>query len=206
VLVKNLEHEAAVQFALKLQKNEYAVIFARRVIESVCIARWNSHPDHPLLELRIKLAGRLQRFKLDINAIWSRLKPALQQEDFDPWDFRKVLDRMLRECQEQADVYQVGLVNLKDSGDGNVRYTPSTEHEPIDTNLTRLNTIHQLLEDGGQCDRLVMNWMSGSSGDALDENLRTYAGSRGANELVVRAQTTERAVNYVTDQLRHFAS
>lgn len=90
------------QFALKLKKNEYAVIYERRVIESVCIARWNSDAAHPLLELRVELAGRLPRFKVDINAIWSRLMSAFQQEDFDLWDLRKVLQKMLRECENQA--------------------------------------------------------------------------------------------------------
>ncbi len=206
VRVKDFEDEAAVQFALKLKQNEYAVIYERRVIESVCIARWNSHREHPLLELRIELAGRLPRFKTDINALWSRLKPAVEQEHFEFWDLRDILDRMVRKCQDHSELYQIGLVNLKDSGEGNVRYTPYTEHEPIDTNPTRLKTIHQLLDDGGQCDRLVMNWMATGSEGILDGSLRTYAGSRGTNELVVRAQTTERAVNYVTDQLRHFAS
>lgn len=206
VLVKNFEDEEAVNFALQLKQNEYAVIYARKVIESVCVARWNSHSTLPLLELRIELAGRLPRFKMDINALWTRLRPPIEQEQFDIWDLRTVLERMLRECTEQANLYQIGLVNLKDSGEGNVRYTPYTEHEPIDTNPTRLKTIHQLLDDGGQCDRLVMNWIAGASGDALDDNLRTYAGSRGTNELVIRAQTTQRAVDYVTDQLRHFAS
>ena len=205
VQVQHLEGDE-VQFALKLKKNEYAVIFERRVIESVCVARWNSDPEHPLLEMRVELAGRLPRFKLDINAIWTRLKPTAQQEEFEFWDLRDVLQKMLRECQDHTDIYQLGLVNLKDSGEGNVRYTPYTEHEPIDTNPTRLKTIHQLLDDGGQCDRLVMNWIAAGSGGELEGNLRTYAGSRGTNELVIRAQTTERAVNYVSDRLRAFAS
>ena len=136
VQVKNLEGEE-VQFALKLKKNEYAVVYERRVIESVCIARWNSHGKTPLLELRIELAGRLPRFKIDINALWSRLKPAFEQEDFELWELRDLLQKMLRECQDKTDIYQIGLVNLKDSGEGNVRYTPYTEHEPIDTNPTR---------------------------------------------------------------------
>ena len=175
------------------------------MVESVCIARWNEHETLPLLELRIELAARLPRFKLDINALWSRLKPAFQQDDFELWDLRVVLEKMLRGCQEHTEVYQVGLVNLKDSGDGNVRYTPYTEYDPIDTHPTRLKTIHQLLDDGGQCDRLVVNWIAASSGGALDGSLRAYAGSRGTNELVVRAQTTACAVNYVTNQLRAFA-
>lgn len=195
-----------VRFALKLKPHEYAVLFERRVIESVCIARWNWHQEHPLLELRIEIAGRLPRFRMDINALWTRLQPAVNQDDFNLWDLRKVLEKMLRVCTAHADVFQIGLVNLKDSGEGNVRYTPYTENEPIDTNQTRLTTIHQLLDDGGQCDRLVMNWMAAGSSGALESNLRTYAGSRGSNELVVRAQTTERAVNYVTDRLRHFAN
>jgi len=203
VLVKNLESDE-VHFALQLKKNEYAVIYERRVIESVCIARWNAHHESPLLELRIELARRLPRFKIDINALWSKLKPVFEQEDFELWDLRVILQKMLRECQDKTDIYQIGLVNLKDSGEGNVRYTPYTEHEPIDTNPTRLKTIHQLLDDGGQCDRLVMSWMADGSGGAFGGNLRTYAGSRGTNVLVVRAQTTERAVNYVTDQLRSF--
>lgn len=204
VQVRPLEGDD-VQFALKLKKNEYAVIFERRVIESVCIARWNWHQTCPLLELRIELARRLPRFKVDINALWTQLQPVAQQEDFELWDLRDVLQRMVRECQKHTHVYQIGLVNLKDSGEGNVRYTPYTEHEPIDTNRTRLRTIHQLLDDGGQCDRLVMNWLPATSDGALESNLRTYAGSRGTNELVIRAQTSERAVNYVTDQLRNFA-
>lgn len=205
VQLQNLDSEE-VRFALQLQKNQYAVVYEKRVVESVCIARWNSHGDLPLLELRIELSGRLPRFEVDINAIWSRLRPAVRQEEFCSWELRPALDRMLRECESQTMVYQIGLVNLKDSGEGNVRYTPYTEHEPIETNETRLKTIHQLLDDGGQCNRLVMKWLAEGSGEAIDVNLRTYAGSRGTNELVIRAQTTEQAVDYVTDRLRHFAS
>ncbi len=205
VQVRTLEGEEGVQFALKLREGEYAVIYERKITESVCVARWNSDEDRPLLELRIELSGRLARFKMDLNAIWTRLSPAIRQDDFEPWELRDSLRNMLRECQSQTELYQIGLVNLKDSGEGNVRYTPYTENEPIDTNPIRLKTIHQLLDDGGQCDRLVMNWMAAASEGALEENLRTYAGSRGTNELVIRAQTTGRAVDYVTDQLRRFA-
>ena len=133
------------------------------------------------------------------------MKPAFEQQQFEAWDLRSVLDKMLRECQANTDQYQIGLVNLKDSGEGNVRYTPYTENEPIDTNPIRLQTIHQLLDDGGMCDRLVMYWLSAGSGGNLSSNLRTYAGSRGTNELVIRAQTSEKSVNHVTDRLRSFA-
>lgn len=205
VPVKSLDDDDEVKFALKLKNNEYAVIYERRTVESVCIARWNSHAETPLLELRIELVGRLERFQLDINALWTRLKPVFGLDDFEVWDLRRILVKMLRECQEKPNLYQLGLVNLRDSGEGSVRYTPYTERDPIDTHRTRLMTIHQLLDDGGQCDRLVMNWMADGSGDAIaGGNLRTYAGSRGTNELVIRAQTTEKAVNYVTDQLRTF--
>lgn len=192
---------------LGLKDNQYAVVMERQVVESVCIARWNDHPEHPLLELRVELAGRLPRFKMDVNAIWTRLQAAMhREEDFDLWELRRSLDRMLRDCQSNSDRYLLGLVNLKDSGEASIRYKPYTEHEPIDTNPTRLRTIHDLLDDGGQCDRLAINWLAEGSGGALERNLRTYAGSRGNNELVIHAEATSRAVDYVTDQLRSFAS
>jgi hypothetical protein len=83
---------------------------------------------------------------------------------------------------------------------------PYTEHDRIDATPIRLATIHQILDDGGRCDRLVVTWLPKKSGGALDKELRTYAGSRGTNELVISARTTSRAVDYVTDQLRRFAS
>ena len=67
VQVQHLEGDE-VQFALKLKKNEYAVIFERRVIESVCIARWNSDPERPLLEMRVELADRVKLFVRDFSS------------------------------------------------------------------------------------------------------------------------------------------
>jgi hypothetical protein len=143
---------------------------------------------------------------LDINALWTRLQQAFDREDdFEPWELRGPLEQMLRLCRDNTDVYELGLANIVDSGDWGVRYMPYTEHERIDTIPSRLDTIHQLLDDGGWCERLVMTWLPEGSGEALEGNLRTYAGSRGVNELVIRAATTARAVDYVTDQLRSFA-
>jgi hypothetical protein len=198
--------ETAMKGVLGLRENEYAVIFERRVDESVCIARWNDDEEHPLLELRIELSGRLARFDVDINALWSRLKPAIEQEyDFEPWSLRGPLEQMLRQCRENTEVYELGLANMIDSGDWGVRYMPYTEHERIDTIPSRLDAIHQILDDGGWCERLVMTWLTEGSNEILDGNLRTYAGSRGVNELVIRASATAQAVDYVTDKLRSFA-
>jgi hypothetical protein len=113
---------------------------------------------------------------------------------------------MLRACSDNAAVFELGLANLIDSGEWGVRFTPYTETERIHDIPGRLDSIHKMLDDGGRCDRLVMTWLAKSSGGALDKDLRTYAGSRGTNELVIRAQTTARAVDYVTDQLRAFAN
>lgn len=207
VKVRDLDQaEVAMRGFIGLKENEYAVVYERRVAESVCLARWNDDDDHPLLELRVELSGRLDRLNTDIHALWTRLRPAFERDqDFDEWDLRGPLEQMLRQCREHTETYELGLANLVDSGDWGVRYMPYTEHEKIDTIPSRLDTIHQLLDDGGWCDRLVMTWLADGAAGNLERNLRAYAGSRGINELVIRAETTARAIDYVTDQLRAFA-
>lgn len=191
---------------LGLEANEFVVAYKKKVTESVCLARWNDHPDLPLLELRIELSGRIKRFTIDVNAIWSRLQGVLKRDiDFSPWELEEPLERLLRDCRSHPELYEIGLTHLTDSGEGGVKYVPYTENEKIDSTPIRHQTITQILDDGGRCSRLVVTWLADSSGGALDKNLRTYAGARQSNELVVQAQTTARAVDYVTDQLRAFA-
>ena len=189
-----------------LRENEYVVIYKKQVTESVCLARWNDHPRHGLLELRVEMSGRIARFEMDVNAIWSRLQPVFaRNDDFNPWELAKPLERVLRECPQHQNLYQLGLAHLMDSGEGGVKYVPYTEHDSIDATPIRLQTINQILDDGGRCSRLTMNWLPEQSGGAIEKKLRTYAGSRQSNELVISAQTTARAVDYVTNQLRYFA-
>lgn len=189
-----------------LRENEYAVIYKKQVTESVCLARWNDHPRHGLLELRVEISGRMARFEMDVNAIWSRLLGAFNRDDdFEPWELAKPLERILRECPQHQNRYQLGLAHLTDSGEGGVKYVPYTEHDTIDATPIRLQTINQILDDGGRCSRLTMTWLPELSGGAIEKKLRTYAGSRQSNELVISAQTTARAVDYVTNQLRYFA-
>ena len=110
---------------LGLEANEFVVAYKRKVAESVCLARWNEHPDTPLLELRIELSGRIKRFKLDVNTIWSRLIGVFDRDtDFEPWELDAPLERLLRECPSRPDLYQIGLTHLTDSGEGGVKYVP----------------------------------------------------------------------------------
>src|SRR5262249_27017983 len=149
---------------LSLGTNEVAVVYERRPVESVLLARWNDHEQFGLLEIRVEFAGRRERFELDQNAVWTRLKEAFsREEDFVPWNLEPVLTRMLQECEDHAAVYRLGLTHLRDSGEGTVRYVPYTEHEPIDATPIRIQTIQQILNDGGTCLGLVMNWLPDES-------------------------------------------
>jgi hypothetical protein len=195
---------SAVQ-GVSLRENEYVVVYERKITESVCLLRWNDHPKHKLLELRVELSGRLARFEADVKALWTCLEPIFKRDDdFVPWELERALGQMLRECQSHPDLYQLGLAHLVDSGEGGVKYVPYTEHDSIDATPIRLQTITQILDDGGRCSRLATIWLTEGSGGALEENLRTHAGPRRTNELVIAAQATARAVDYATDQLRYF--
>jgi hypothetical protein len=196
--------DPAVQ-AVGLRDNEYVVVYERKITESVCLIRWNDHPRHKLLELRVELSGRLARFEADVKSLWTSVDPIFQRdEDFEPWELERALGQMLRECQHHPDLYQLGLAHLVDSGEGGVKYVPYTERDSIDATPIRLQTITQILDDGGRCSRLATIWLAEGSGGALEENLRTHAGPRRTNELVIAAQATSRAVDYATDQLRYF--
>lgn len=190
----------------RFRDNEYAVLYERKVIDAVCLARWNDHPRNGLLEVRVELRGRRDRFKMDVAAVWDRLQRAFEWEnDFDPWELGSAQEQMLRECEQHQDTYHLGLTDLLDSDDVGVKYTTSTEHVRVDTKPVRLSTIHRILDDGGRCSKLVVTWLPKGSDGNLEDKLRTYGGSRQTNELVISAQTTARAVDYVTNRLRYFA-
>ncbi|QEL19357.1 hypothetical protein [Limnoglobus roseus] len=205
VQVRELQAVEANTTGLGLRANEYVVIYEKRVTESVCLARWNDHPRDGLLELRVEHSGRKDRFELDVNSIWNRLQKAFVWADFQAWELGRALEQMLRECETNNDLYLLGLAHLVDSGEGGVRYVPYTEKDSIDAAPIRLQTIRQILEDGGRCSGLAMTWLPKGSGGVLEDKLRTYAGSRQTNQLVISAQANARAVDYVTDKLRFFA-
>lgn len=191
---------------LGLEQDQFAVIYQNITLESVCVLRWNDHETLGLLEIRIEFENRSKKFEKDVGSVWKNVAAVFSQDDFEPWELHKPLLNMLRKCEDNNSEYELGVVSLTDSGDGVVKYHTKTEFDSIAAAPVRLDTIKQILDDGGRCDRLVITWMPKASKGALLQSLRTYAGSRGTNELVISAQISSKAVDYVTDRLRLFGA
>jgi hypothetical protein len=166
----------------------------------VCLARWNS-PD--LLEMRVTRSESRALMLLRLNALWTRLKPALQTSDFIEWDdLKKARKKMLKFRSKYTKLYQTGSIQVTDSASGKAAFLPYTEDEASDDTEERRTAIDAFVAAGCSCEHLVATWQPSNG---LAHELRTIIGARYPHEIVISGQTSSQAVDYVTDKLRFFS-
>jgi hypothetical protein len=113
---------------------------------------------------------------------------------------------LVREVKANRRAYYFGASTWKNSDNGSTNFSvPTGEEQGDGTAPERDDAMAAYLKRGAPCNDLVVHWLpEGSSGNLVRE-LRTILGGRNRNQVVIQAETTARAVDYVTDQLRHFA-
>ena len=184
--------------------NSYNIQIKEVLQRSICLARWDDRGPDGLLELRVTLSARKERVPLDVNAIWARLQGAFAREEFEPWDLTVPLRWMLDNQEHDRRVYRLGSVRISDPADGTIAFHPHGDDESVSDAPSRHNAIKDLIKAGSRCKSIVVTWLAGASGEDLKDDLRTYLGPTATNELVIGAGTTGKAIDYVTEKLRHY--
>jgi hypothetical protein len=76
---------------------------------TVYVVRW-SGPD--LLEVRLPRCDSKGTLLFRMNEVWSRLQPALDRDEFVPWNLKPARHRMLKERKERGALYQLGSLQF----------------------------------------------------------------------------------------------
>ena len=169
----------------------------------VALARWNA-PN--LLEVRITRCESRDKLRMRLHGIWKKLSPALKQElDFIEWDVRSIRKKMLESRRENETIFTTGSLQLTDSQSGKIIVHPNTPEEEADDADERSAAIDAVLGDNRcVCDHLAITYLQSGSSNVLERDLRVSIGGRYDHEILVSAQASLQAVDYVTNQLRSF--
>jgi len=112
-----------------LEDGTLAKYYKTTETRAVCLARWNG-PD--LLEMRVERCESKAQLLVRLNSLWTRLKPAIVQDDFIPWDFKAARKKLLEERSANKEIYHTGSIALTDSASGKAIFHPYTEEEGTD--------------------------------------------------------------------------
>ncbi|HEY1189407.1 MAG TPA: hypothetical protein VGE74_17265 [Gemmata sp.] len=176
--------------------------FTRPVrFRSVLLARWN-HPG--ILELRVSRRGLDSRTTLATReeAIWTRLARAIKKDDLSAWDLGPVRSNMVRAEARGGMPFRTSRTTLRTALGTHVAFERPTDEEAMSADEVASRSIAGLMSDGGRNEVLTVNFLADRSDDALEQDLLVIAGVARAHEVVIRAQSSARAIDYVTDQFR----
>lgn len=172
---------------------------------TVFVVRWNSAG---VLEIRIDQAGidKSGVAERRLQKVWMMLASALPERQFVPWDLRDAMTEMLSQRSDKEELYDLGTCCVLDAKHGAVEFSPFKDDESIDDEAGRAKAIDELLGHKAKGSHLVISWLA--DGEAFDskESLRTVVTGENHNCLVVTSRVSAKVMDYVTNQLRTFAS
>lgn len=176
--------------------------FAAQSVNVVCLARWN---DDDLFEIRVD-SQRLDSVKAReerLKQVWNLLANALSEDDFERWDLKDARSFMAKNRRGHED-FELGDLRLLDSDGGVATFKPNTEAESVDDLPARTEAVNALAKVS-DCDVLSIHWkIASNQSDGDPFTLTTICGGRFTHELIVRARTSSKAIDHVTNKLRQF--
>lgn len=176
---------------------------------SVLIVRWNAiSADSGWLEFRIP-KGIIGRLSIHLANLWSLVGPIVTEADCQPVNLEPAMRRIFATHATNRRLYRIGDTQAFDSADTRYSVTPNDpENGTLADTRSGVRVNQQVLQDEGEFASLVVEWLREGSGDVLPANLRCVLGGPTRNRLhqmCVSSETSAAAVDYVTDQLRHFS-
>jgi hypothetical protein len=183
---------------------ELVKYYSKREENTTCLARWN---DPDLLELRIPRTSSTSHGSIEkrLQMLWQHLSPALSAGDFIAWELNDTRRGILQRRDEHKATYRVTTLEFTDSELGKASFSPNTDDEGADDAEERKAAIDAYLKGKGDCHHLIITWHADESAKALPDDLKVISGGKDTNEVVIKARTSSAAVDYVTNQLRHFS-
>lgn len=183
---------------------ELVKYYSKKEETTTLLARWN---DPDLLELRVPRTSSSSHGSIEkrLETLWQHLSPALSAGDFSAWELNNARRCILQRREEFKTTFRVTTLEFTDSELGKASFAPNTDDEGADDAEERKAAIDAYLKGKGDCHHLIVTWLAEESSKALPDDLKVVSGGKDTNELVIKSRTSSSAVDYVTNQLRHFS-
>ncbi len=178
---------------------------------SILIVRWNTGPNPPLLEVRIPIDSE-EHTRNFFRFVWTSIKNVLLETDAAPFPLDAAMKLLVSSRETNHSRYLVHDAMAWDSVSCAYRVNPNDgDSETLDESEHGGKLLKSILDSpGGMCGVLRLNWLGAAGDDSpLRKNLRCVIGGGTIgtlNQVTIGASTTAKAVDYVTNQLRHFSS
>jgi hypothetical protein len=165
----------------------------------VLLARWNS-PD--LLEIRVQRNESRRRLDEWSQVVWKMLSPALVQSQFNSWDLKNGMKRIILEHADHADTYTFRDARIDDKG-VHASFQAESDDGDLFASERSITAIKSYVEAEGDCKGLAVTWLAKPE-SAPKEEIRTLLGAKSTGEMIVSGHCLPEDLDYVTDQLRRF--
>ncbi len=201
IVTKRLDRDADRETAI----GRYKVEFENRSVRTVCLARWNDHPTHGILEVRYSQSAVIEHRDADETAVWDAISPVLPRSHFESWSLSGALLSLIKNAHKHATLYTLSSVKFRDNSEGVNTIQSDTGEESISSDPGRLKAAEALMEEGGTPGAMAILWRADGSDGVLTRNIRSVVGRRYSNEQHVAAHIRGTELDYITDQFRAFA-
>lgn len=173
--------------------------YVEEPLRIVLLARWNS-PD--LFEIRVQRNESRRRVEDWKNRVWSMLSPALVLAQFDEWDLKGQMTRIILEHDKNSQ-YTFRDASIEDEG-VNATFQAYSDQGDLFASKRSIDAIEGYIQAEGECKGLTVAWKR-KPGATPEKDLRTLLGARAQNEMIVFSHCSAGDLDYVTDQLRRFS-
>jgi hypothetical protein len=174
--------------------------YVQEPLRIVLSARWNS-PD--VLEIRVQRNESRRRVEEWLQRVWSMLSPALGPSQFDAWQLKKPMARIILEHEKHADVYTFRDASIDDMG-VHASFQAYSDEGDLFASQRSIDAIRSYINADGDCRGLSVTWLANPHA-APQQEVQTLLGAKGTNEMIVPGHCLPGDLDYVTDQLRSFS-
>lgn len=169
-----------------------AFLYEEQLSREVYVVRYHSTG---LLEIRVPRDSARAQVLEFVSQAWEVIGPAVDLNDFEPWDLHKVCMSLINNAEEDKR-YTLGNARMIDEETGSAEFKPPHGEADLDSSPSRRSAVRMYNE----CRELGVHWLSkGEEGPRA--KLKTIIGKLKMHEMLVAGKATAEAVDYVTYRL-----
>jgi hypothetical protein len=174
-------------------------VWKQRLSRDVLLVRW--HVDG-VLELRVPQESNRKAILASVSGLWNAIRDGVDEDDFEPYSLNSACMKLIESHHDHAALCRLGDARVQDEQMGKATFTPPSRRHHLMSNVTREQAIRLYR----LCNELVVTWYLNKQEHDAQEELRTAVGKYGPHNIHVRAKTTGKAIQHVTDQLRRLVA
>lgn len=196
VMLKNEFNEETETYTV-----EYKMVPSRLIY----IIEWNGKDN---LEVRISRNVNDRKNVVDnsLNLIRQSLEPSIYLDShFVKTDLTSLASNLLAKAHENQNIYRVEKTKLQDSQDGTAEFrTFGDEDEDIFDEDTRAEAINSYIQNGGNCDSLVLRLLEEGSNEALKSDINVILCRDAVHQIIIPSKLSPSEFKYVRSKLSEF--